>query len=109
MIGADPESPKLTAALLRRLLWLNKTRKAIEAQARQLKTEEEQLRDVAFSWLENRELNTAKRHGIRVSQVLGAAYPPWKEHFIREVGSDRAALIVADAPRSVQLRIALEA
>lgn len=108
VIGADPSEPKLTVALMRRLLWLNTTRRGLEGQARQLRTEEDQLRDVAFAWLEDRELSTVKRHGIRISQVLGNAYPAWKEHFIREVGSDAAAAIVENAPKSVQLRIAAE-
>ncbi|TWU19556.1 hypothetical protein [Allorhodopirellula heiligendammensis] len=108
VIGADPNEPKLTAALLRRLLWVNTTRKALESKARQIKAEEEQLRDVVFSWLEERELQTVKRHGIRVSQKLGNAHPQWKEHFIREVGADAAARIADAAPRSVQLQIAEE-
>lgn len=107
-VVADPETPTLSRALLERLLWVNSERKALDAKARKLATEEAQLRDVAFAWLEEREKTTHKAFGIRVSQVEGNVYPPWKNAFIQQLGVEAADKLTEDSPRSVQLKIARE-
>lgn len=106
--STDPTEPRLTKMLLTRLLWVNDRRKQLEREARKLNEEEKLLRDVVFSWLEDRSLTTIKKFGIRVSQVTERVVVPWRQAFIRECGPEAADKLTSSSPVSVSLRIASE-
>lgn len=107
-VKVDAENPKLSKAMLERLLWLNTRRRSLEFEARKLRTEEDQLRDVAFAWLEERGVKSVKKFGIRVGQKIGRAYVAWQKAFIAECGSEAADKLAASAPKSVSLEIVRE-
>lgn len=102
---ADPTNPKLTKALVHRLYYLNTERRRLDAQARQLATEEHLLRDVVFSWLEARSIKHVTKFGFRVGQKIGRTVVPWREAFVRSCGADAAAKLTAESPKSVTLEI----
>ncbi len=101
----DPTEPKLTRALVERLYYVHTERKRLEAAARVFQTEEEQLRDVAFAWLEEFQVKEVVKFGFRVAQKLGRVVVPWREAYIREVGVKRAEKLQAESPRSISLQI----
>lgn len=108
MTGLDPAEPKLSKALFARLHYLHHERKRLQAEARQLETEEHLLRDVAFAWLEDNGLKSIVKFGFRCAQKLGRVVVPWREAYVRECGSEAAAKLTAESPKSISLEIELE-
>lgn len=107
-VEVDPNEPKLSKALLTRLAYVRAQRKELEQTARQFKAEEDKLVDASLAWMEERGIKTIKKFGFRITQLLGRAYPKWKEAFIDKCGAEAADQLQSEAPRSVSLQIDLE-
>lgn len=104
-VQCDPQQPKVTAAMLRRVFWLRERRRRLEQQANAIKSEESQINDCILAYLEENERETVKRGDLIAKEIQGAAYPKWKEAFIAECGAEKAAQVQAAAPCSSRIEV----
>ena len=81
-------------------------RKDLERQARQLKVENDQVAGEIKAALEEEDKSEVRRGDFRARLVPGRPTVPWKEEFIRALGADAAAEVLAAAPVPLQLTIA---
>lgn len=106
-VSVDPQSPKLTAPMCARLMWLRARRRKLESEVRALQAEEHPIADCALAFLEATGKQSAKRGEFIASEKLGNAYPKWKDAFVDAMGSEAAKAVQDAAPRSVSIEITL--
>lgn len=96
---------KLTREELDEYARLNAERKELEKQARTISVRCKQIEAAALEQMQASGKQACKRFGFHIALVPGRVTVAWKDAFVRECGSDRAAELQAAAEPTEKITI----